>query len=135
MKKTFWCVALSCWVAVSIRADGDAPVVLADPDEFSISLDDELSLAAIAEPVAWLGLGLQEMDLLESVVTAEGVRIADLAPLAPAKEAGLKKEDVLTHWNDEPVTSAAAVQERIAHLKVGEVRRRGKGLRKGRSDF
>ena len=79
--------------------------MLADPgDIIRISLEDDFSLTSILEPAPWLGLGLQEMDLLESALTADGVRIIDLAPLAPAKEAGLRKEDILTHWNDQPAS-------------------------------
>jgi C-terminal processing protease CtpA/Prc len=112
---------MSGWGDEKVKVPLVLPDVVLEDEAFSFSLDDDdFSLTTFAEPMPWLGLGLQEMDALESLLTAEGVRIIDLAPLAPAKEAGFEKEDILTRWNEELALSATVVQERIALLKIGE---------------
>lgn len=97
--------------------------LLDDPGAFSFDTED-LSLSdpapELATSTAWLGLGLQEMDVLEQAVAGKGIRVHAVAPNAAAQKAGLVKGDVLTHWNGEPVKTVLAYAQRLLALTVAE---------------
>ncbi|MHC4129114.1 MAG: trypsin-like peptidase domain-containing protein [Planctomycetota bacterium] len=69
-----------------------------------LQLDD-----AIADWLAMLGF------------TDRGVHIARLELDKPARGAGLRHHDVITHVNDEPVTSVAQLRSMISSMMPGEV--------------
>ena len=96
---------------------------LEEPEDFSFSFDsppNALNSKALKKEIPWLGLWLQETDLLEKAVETEGVRIYAVAPLGPAYKADLRKGDIITHWNDDAISDADALRVRIAALKVKE---------------
>ncbi|MHC4100299.1 MAG: trypsin-like peptidase domain-containing protein [Planctomycetota bacterium] len=55
--------------------------------------------------------------------TGRGVHIAGLELDKPARAAGLRHRDVVTHVNDEPVTSVAQLRSMISSMLPGEVAR------------
>ncbi len=74
---------------------------------------------------AWLGLSLQEMLATTDDPAQRGVVIADVDPLGPAEEAGVRPGDVLTAVNGAPVHARfaedlPALRQQIAALPVGE---------------
>ena len=70
---------------------------------------------------AWLGLVVEELDLLANALEeSTGVQITDVAPDAPAQQGGVRKGDLLTHWNEAPITTTNALKERLARLTMGE---------------
>jgi len=74
---------------------------------------------------SWLGLTLQEITVKTDDVTQKGAVIADVDPLSPAYEAGLRAGDVLLTVNGQStdarfVEDLPAVRKRIADLAVGE---------------
>ncbi|HNR30313.1 MAG TPA: trypsin-like peptidase domain-containing protein [Candidatus Hydrogenedentes bacterium] len=74
---------------------------------------------------AWLGLALQEMLATTDDPTQRGVVIADVDPLGPAEEAGVRPGDVLAAINDKPVHARfaedlPALRQMMATLPIGE---------------
>lgn len=74
---------------------------------------------------SWLGLSFQEMRAKTDDPAVKGAVIADVAPLSPAHEAGVRPGDILVAVNDAPVNARynedlSAVRKRIADLPVGE---------------
>ena len=124
MKRCVWILLVAALIGAAYADEKEPPSLsLEEPEEFSFSFDSEptvLDSKAPKEVVPWLGLWLQETDLLEKALEAEGVRIYSVAPLGPAYKAGLRKDDILTHWNDEAINDADALRLRISALKVGE---------------
>ena len=124
MKRCVWILLVTALIGAAYADEKEPPSLsLDEPEEFSFSFDSEptvLDSKAPKEVVPWLGLWLQETDLLEKALEAEGVRIYAVAPLGPAYKAGLRKDDILTHWNDEAINDADALRLRISALKVGE---------------
>jgi serine protease Do len=55
--------------------------------------------------------------------TGRGVNIIGLEPDKPARAAGLQYGDIVTHVNDEPVTSVAQLQSLISSILPGDVAR------------
>jgi serine protease Do len=55
--------------------------------------------------------------------TGRGVHIAGLEPDKPARTAGLQHQDVITHVNDEPVTSVNQLRSMISSMLPGDVAR------------
>ncbi len=72
----------------------------------------------IGEP--WIGVGLQHVDPLSAIIETEGARITDLAPGGPADLCGLRKHDIVTKWNDEPVNNATVLNAFLMASKVGD---------------
>ena len=74
---------------------------------------------------AWLGVSLQEMRAKTDDTSVRGVIIADVNPLSPAREAGVRPGDVLVAVNGTPTHARfeedlPAVRKCIADLPVGE---------------
>jgi|LSQX01.1.fsa_nt_gb serine protease Do len=72
-----------------------------------------------------LGLSFQEMHAKTDDKTVKGVVIADVSPLSPAAESGVKAGDVLVSINDKKVNAyyeeeLPAVRKQIADLPVNE---------------
>ncbi|MHC4093959.1 MAG: trypsin-like peptidase domain-containing protein [Planctomycetota bacterium] len=55
--------------------------------------------------------------------TGRGVHIAGLEPDKPARAAGLQAHDVITHVDDEPVTSVAQLRSLISSILPGDIAR------------
>ncbi len=109
---------------MSFAAD-DKPLstslLLEGSGSFSFSTDDLTLLdPLVTTATAWLGLGIQDMDLLQSALETKGVRIADVAPEAPAHRGGVRKGDILTHWNETPITSTLTLQDKLAVLSIDD---------------
>ena len=74
---------------------------------------------------SWLGLSIQEMTSKTDDPSRRGVVIADIDPLSPAAEAGLRPGDILVSVGGSPVHARFAeeltgVRRLIAGLPVGE---------------
>lgn len=52
--------------------------------------------------------------------TGLGVRVTNVQDSTPAARAGVMKDDWLTHFNDEPITSKDNLKEHLAALHLGE---------------
>lgn len=87
-----------------------------------------------AEPVAFLGVGLEDAD--------KGVRITDITEGSPASKAGLKEDDIITKFNGTGVKTADALTEMVrskkpndevelSYIKAGEKKERKMKLRLG----
>jgi hypothetical protein len=118
-------ILVSLLLAGLALADEKEPpsLSLEEPEDFSFSFDSPptvLNSKAPKKEIPWLGLWLQETDLLEKAVETEGVRIYAVAPLGPAYKADLRKGDIITHWNNDAISDADALRVRIAALKVKE---------------
>lgn len=74
---------------------------------------------------SWLGLSFQEMRAKTDDPDVKGAVIADVAPLSPGQEAGVRPGDILVAVNATPVNARynedlPAVRKLIADLPVGE---------------
>ena len=97
---------------------------------FAIPIDTarEVIDAIIAEGRvrrSWLGLSFQEMRAKTDAPGLKGVVVADVAPLSPAYEAGVRPGDILTAVNGRPVNAQfeeelPAVRKLIADLPIDE---------------
>lgn len=72
-------------------------------------------------------LGVYIQDLTPQLAQAfqlasdqKGVLISQVQPGSAAEKAGLKAEDIITHINDKPTTSAAMLKNRIGNLRIDE---------------
>ena len=126
MKRRVWSLLVAALIGATFADEREDPPVslsLEGPEEFSFSFESEptvLRSKDTKKEVPWLGLWFQEADVLEQALEAKGVRIYAVAPLGPAYKAGLKKDDMVTHWNDEAVTDAESLRIRIKALKINE---------------
>ena len=126
MKRRVWSLLLAALFGATFADEKEPPPVslsLEGPEDFSFSFESEptvLRSKDTKKEVPWLGLWFQEADVLEQALEAKGVRIYAVAPLGPAYKAGLKKNDMVTHWNDEAVTDAESLRIRIKALKINE---------------
>ena len=57
---------------------------------------------------------------MADVAGAEGAQVADVQPRSPAAQAGLRKGDVVTALNGQPVRSGAELRARLSVVPVGE---------------
>lgn len=72
-------------------------------------------------PQPWIGVGWEDLDSLDVAVSrGGGVRVVDLAPQGPAQRVGLRRGDVVTHWNGAPVRTEAEMRQRAKRARVGE---------------
>ncbi len=55
--------------------------------------------------------------------SGRGVRIVSLQPGEPARQAGLRPRDIITHVNDSPIASTAQLQSKISTIMPGDVAR------------
>jgi serine protease Do len=93
-----------------------------------VNLAQEVMASILAEGRvrrSWLGLRFQEMLAKTDDADQRGVVIADVAPMSPAGESGLRPGDVLVSVNGDAVHARfeedlPAVRKRIADLTVGE---------------
>ena len=71
----------------------------------------------------WLGVSSE--DLPRAAAAALGIdppaalRISDVDPSGPAAHAGLKRDDVITHFNGSPVINAQEALNRVAAMPPG----------------
>jgi len=124
MKRCVWILLVAALIGAAYADEKEPPSLsLEEPEEFSFSFDSEptvLDSKAPKEIVPWLGLWIQETDLLEKALEAEGVRIYSVAPLGPAYKAGLRKDDILTHWNDEAINDGEEISLTIYRGKTSQ---------------
>jgi serine protease Do len=71
----------------------------------------------------WLGVRIQDVtpDIAEAMGLAEasGALVTDV-PEGPAKDAGIKQNDVITRFDDQPVGDAGDLTRRVADAPIGE---------------
>jgi len=79
MKRCVWILLVAALIGAAYADEKEPPSLsLEEPEEFSFSFDSEptvLDSKAPKEIVPWLGLWIQETDLLEKALEAEGVRM------------------------------------------------------------
>jgi serine protease Do len=72
----------------------------------------------------WLGVSIQDIspDKVKSMDLKDnkGALVADVVPDGPAEKAGLKKNDVVTMFNNTKIEDAAALQSQVANTPIGE---------------
>jgi serine protease Do len=103
---------------------------------FKFEFDGDMELSK-GEPVAFLGVGLEDAD--------KGVRITDITEGSPASKAGLKENDIITRFNGTSVKSAEALTElvrskkpndevELGYIKAGEKKERKMKLKLGETN-
>ena len=101
----------------------EGPGLLELDGDFSFDLSSEdIALTDVETETATpkLGLWFQDVDALESVLLAEGVRVHAVAPGGPGDLGGVRVGDLVTHLNEQPMKSSAALRRSIGQLAVGE---------------
>ena len=69
----------------------------------------------------WLGILMKELTPEESErLGVSGALVSGLLPNAPAAKAGIRRGDVITKWNDKPVSGPAELGLLVAWSKIGE---------------
>ncbi|HXX68699.1 MAG TPA: PDZ domain-containing protein [Polyangiaceae bacterium] len=87
------------------------------PAAAGVPADAQPSVAPASAPTPWLGVRVEPV----SSGAVRGVRIAAVAPQSPAEQAGLKAgTDQIVAIDDQPITSAEALADRISRHAVGE---------------
>lgn len=77
----------------------------------------------------WLGVGIEDVD--EEAVqrlrlpAERGARIAEVVEESPAAEAGLREDDVVVRWNDQPVETVAQLRRLVRETPPGRSVRLG----------
>jgi serine protease Do len=73
----------------------------------------------------FLGVSMQTVNPLIAaqyrLATEEGVLILKVVPNSPADEAGLKANDVVTHFAGEKITTVEEMRQAIVSHEIGEV--------------
>jgi serine peptidase DegS len=73
----------------------------------------------------WLGVTSQEVPRAEAAALGidppTALRIADVAPHGPAELVGLRRDDLVTHFNGQPIVNAQEALNRIAAMAPGSL--------------
>lgn len=66
----------------------------------------------------WLGIGADpKLDENSNII---GLNIYSVEPNSPAEKAGIKRGDILTHMNDQPMTNGRVVANQLINLQPGD---------------
>lgn len=93
---------------------GDSFAVTIERNENRLDLKLELVAKLPPYEPAYLGI------LPERTASTDGVVIREILPDSPAKAAGLLPRDRITAWNNEAITTASQLAERISRQRPGE---------------
>lgn len=105
---------------------------LASADNVGFAIPIDIAKASIDEIIrtgrvsrSWIGISLQEMRRKTDDPTQEGVVVADVDPLSPAREAGILPGDVLLSVGGQPTNARypeelPAIRRLLADLAIGQ---------------
>jgi len=85
----------------------------------------------------WLGVGLavftEKSAARLGLEEPHGALVGSVVPGSPAEKAGIQIDDVIVHWNDEPIDDATDLRMAVAGTKIGS-KAKVKLLRGGRTE-